>query len=466
MKNPYLVYFTILFIMFCSCEKSDPRYSLHVRGDDGTLGLNVRSDSGPSRDGSKKDVTLQTVCVEYPASYDWQRDTAYGNVGCRIVVFTGQKRTLEIPAGPDRLISPDPDKHRMIGGHLYSDFSTPTETIIYKDGNEIFRYEGAEMICGLLVKDEIVHTLGMSRSGKGLTYRKDGVTMVSRPSASMVGDTGTFVGETGALYEDGDAVCFAYVDADGKLYVVRDGESECFDPGRNILRYLDARYVNGELFVVATTVAYRQRPMLFSPGKAVLLGHDDGWNTIRSARYCRIVPCGSGEEKVRMVEEHTLYYSGLTECNVWDEDGKALASGTGMAGFWCGGIGIGGISAGENGVISGVSFLSGSADGSFDSADSAETFVTGMAVRADTSCNAVQYALDDNAVQYTFDEPAKILSRSCALATDDGFFFAASPLKAEFSPFVWKNGRKLSLAVNGYPIGIYLMPTISTVPGM
>ena len=41
---------------------------------------------------------------------------------------------MKLPVGEEYHISPDPDMHRVIEGHLYTDYSTDKETIIKKDG--------------------------------------------------------------------------------------------------------------------------------------------------------------------------------------------------------------------------------------------------------------------------------------------------------------------------------------------
>ena len=87
--------------------------------------------------------------LDYPEGYDWRSDSENGTVKCSLVVFADGVPAMKVAVGNEYHISPDPDMHRIINGHLYTDFSTDDETIIKKDGQEIFRYPGREMICGM-----------------------------------------------------------------------------------------------------------------------------------------------------------------------------------------------------------------------------------------------------------------------------------------------------------------------------
>ena len=55
---------------------------------------------------------------------------------------SGMAFILKIPVGDDYMVSDDPDMHRVLNGHLYTDFATDSETILKKDGKPLFSFDG------------------------------------------------------------------------------------------------------------------------------------------------------------------------------------------------------------------------------------------------------------------------------------------------------------------------------------
>ena len=84
-----------------------------------------RKDENDNRSGSeddsasslknRKDTTFYVSAITFPASYDWQRDTAYGNVACTLKVFKGAVPVLTLPAGPSSGISASPHRNHLLG---------------------------------------------------------------------------------------------------------------------------------------------------------------------------------------------------------------------------------------------------------------------------------------------------------------------------------------------------------------
>ena len=135
--------------------------------------------AGQSGTGVLKPVCYMTA-LDYQKGYDWRSDQARESVRCSLVVYADGVPIMKIPVGDAYQTSSDPDMHRIIGGHLYTDYSTDTETIIKRNGQELFRYRAREVLCGMKVIDNDVYTLGQSRDGDGFSYRKNGVVMVER----------------------------------------------------------------------------------------------------------------------------------------------------------------------------------------------------------------------------------------------------------------------------------------------
>lgn len=137
--------------------------------------------------GKDSSDTGRKVCymtaMDYPDGYDWRVDTEKGSVKCSLTVFADEIPIMKIPVGDEYEISSEPDMHRMIGGHIYTDYSTDSETVIKKDGKEIFRFDGREMILDAYVSGQDFLTLGCPRKGNGLTFRKNGTAVFQKNNA-------------------------------------------------------------------------------------------------------------------------------------------------------------------------------------------------------------------------------------------------------------------------------------------
>ena len=129
---------------------------------------------------SRERVRCFITGLDYPDGYDWRADPEKGVVKCSLVVFCDGIPVMKVPVGKEYEVSPDPDMHRIIDGDLYTDYSTSDETVIKKNGKELFRYGGREMILGMTVSKGSIYTLGQPRHGEGFTYRKEAGFRVSK----------------------------------------------------------------------------------------------------------------------------------------------------------------------------------------------------------------------------------------------------------------------------------------------
>lgn len=407
MKRIYLSAL-IATALICACERI-PENSAHNRGP-GNNGWIYRNDED-STSAPPRDTTVYTLGMEYPLSYDWKKDTAYGNVNCRVVVFANQKRILEATAGPGTILSPEPDMHRIWDGHLWSDFSEGGQTIISKDGQEAFRYEGNEMICGFMVHEGKVHTLGKSRSGKGFSYRIDGEAVLVDDSATLVGDPYSSPEETGCMYLDQGMVCFSYrKDEDNvtRWYAVRNGKAEPADCGVRLTEVFDIRYVDGKLHMTGTSPSYRGRAVYAFGGKVMELWKEE----VRATVFCHIVPSGG---RVFLTEGH-IRKDGKEEFSLWKDGTSVVSYGTDYAGFWL-----------SDGQYATVSLNSGTFLGT---------------IRAGSG-------------YWWFKDQMVLMSHQCVRYSEGVLLIAATPVRKELSPVLWKNGKSLALTINGYLAGIY-----------
>lgn len=383
-----------------------------------------RSDAipGSPRDTSawapQPDTTIYISGVEYPSGYDWSRDTANGTVACSLVVFANFKRVLEVPAGPSHEVSPDFDMHHLLGGHLYTQYSTDSSTVVKRDGKELFRYPGREMICGLMVKDGVVHTIGQNRSGAGLSYRRDGVKIFSRPSGTVIGGLPDASFPTGALYEDSGAICFSYRQSIhstaghyDEYYMVKDTVASKIQLGTSVTEVFDIRMIGGKLCVLVKTTSRLSAPVLYIDNETYALGYD----TFVSAKHCRLLPSGDG----LLVKGEQVFTNGTVTPALWSKEGllNAFDEYLTVYDFYT-----------DNGTVSYVGSRS-----------------EGYATLICDGCIDEKYILQG---RYRF------ISSACASAHDGKFYVA---LTGERSA-LWVDGKMTELDFNGYLTGVEVLP--------
>lgn len=196
---------------------------------------------------------IRNICyvtgLDYPDGYNWRADPENGTVKCSLVVFADGVPVMKVPVGKEYHVSPDPDMHRMIGGHLYTDFSTTDETVIKKDGQELFRYSGREMICGMAVSGPDIYTLGQSRNGNGFSYRKNGEVVLKRQVGRVFP----------RLQHESDSICFAFCEpvqigneTIERYHHVMNGKIRQIAVREDLLKVWDVIWHGGEVCYLAT----------------------------------------------------------------------------------------------------------------------------------------------------------------------------------------------------------------------
>ena len=140
------------------------------------------------------------TAADYAKGYDWRADEARETVKCSLVVYVDGIPAMKVPVGETHEICSDPDMHRVIDGHLYTDYASSGQTVIKKNGVFLFSYPGEERLCNMLSKGEDIYTLGESRTGTGFSFRKNGESIVSRENGSLIG----------SLKSSGDSLNFTF----------------------------------------------------------------------------------------------------------------------------------------------------------------------------------------------------------------------------------------------------------------
>ena len=251
-----------LALVLLSCERLEPRLQ---------SGLERRDCYGPpaltppSRDTllqedlpsiSPGDTVIWLCTVEYPPEYPWRRDTLHQDVTPEIVLYRNYRQVLRFPAGEGAC--PDPDMLHIVDGHLYSEDSSMSETVVRRDGSVLYRCEGREMLAGLVEDGQDVYTLSQYRSGEGFSYRRNGELLLSRESGRLYGSlSDPSYGQSGALYRDGGDLVFSYhYDLPGSAgySIFRNGSEELSEQGE----YHDIKVIGGRLEKAPST------PVLYS----------------------------------------------------------------------------------------------------------------------------------------------------------------------------------------------------------
>lgn len=235
--------------------------------------------NGPAADPSPMSPSLTFVSAfDYPDGYDWRSDPDRGHVKCSLVVFREGLPVLKVPVGNEYSVSPDPDMHRIIDGHLYTDFSDGTETLLKKNGKPVLSYPGAEMICDMKVKGSDIYTLGHSRTGQGFALRLNGSVLLSREAGY------TF---ERILIEDTEvSVAFAepIVSSSGtveRYYVMRGGKVTQIALRDDIKQVWDVAVYGEEIYYLASLTGV-QAPVLVS---------SQGMTTLQMPSSMRVVSC-------------------------------------------------------------------------------------------------------------------------------------------------------------------------------
>lgn len=228
------------------------------------------------------DTSIFISAVEFPEEYDWRRDTSYGDVEARIVLFKDERKVMEIAAGKGTCVSAAPDRHHLVGGHIYTEHTGSQGTVIGRDGEVLFSWPEKEVLRGLLVEDDGIYTLGQELDGSGFALRRNGAPVFSREQgcvAGMMTDRADF--PDGALYRDSGHLYFCYwrpeTAGSGRKawYVVEDGQETQIQTGSDGL--FDIRIKEGKTSI--TPVTPKHTDVFTFPGingQAMVLVYNDG----------------------------------------------------------------------------------------------------------------------------------------------------------------------------------------------
>lgn len=408
MTYPNYIKALLLLILLTSCTAEEIHNYPHPRGMKPERELGPRTDNAQV---TKSDTCIYSLGIEYPTDYDWRRDPLYGNVSCKLVVFAGQERLAEIDAGPESLVQPYPELNRICGGHLYSETVRDGKTILSKDGKLLFSHEGEERLVGFLIKASDIYTLGQSKSGEGFSFRRNGEKILSRDKGVVLGGLTGSTSRSGALQTDGEEVIFCYSEQLAKeecWYMVRNGLPERLSLPSDVVRVLDVKQLDGKVHIAAATVSSQGRVVHIFDNRRILMGSDRTGNVIKTLLGCNIF---SSDGVVFLNEKHLLVAGNRSESCLWLDDGTLVRSGEDILDFWVSGGKISYLCSDRNGVIKSLQ------SGAYKTVLNDESYLTGS-------------------------ESVCVLGGSA--------YLLAHPLQKELSPYLWENGKRLALPINGF----------------
>lgn len=169
--------------------------------------------------------SVYATALHFRDSVNWRTDS----LGLAdILFFKDGVCLLQVPVKTP----PDPERHRIREGHLWTDETDGHQTVISCDGKEQFRFDGEEHLQGFLIKDGEVHTLGQRPGRDGFCYRINGKSVFDSPRGSVLGSPSDPDWPDGALSLDGNDIYYCYSlpitlssRTDREYHVMRGGEA-------------------------------------------------------------------------------------------------------------------------------------------------------------------------------------------------------------------------------------------------
>lgn len=200
--------------------------------------------------------TLYATALHFRDSVNWRQDS----LGLADLLFFKEKElVLSLPVSSP----PDPERHRIWDGHLWSDSTDGRQTVVYCDGQEQFRFEGEEHLQGFLLLNGDVHTLGQRPGRNGFCYRINGKAVFSSSKGSVLGHPADPEWRGGALTLDGNDVYYCYSlpvtlkdRVDREYHVMKGGEAFKTIPAGTSSALYDLRVHQGKVHRIERRITF------------------------------------------------------------------------------------------------------------------------------------------------------------------------------------------------------------------
>lgn len=339
------------------------------------------------------------VVVEYQYGYDWHESVGSDDVRCHLTLCQGTVPVLRVPVADSCYVSSNPLCHRIRNGHLYTDMTDGNQTVVKRDGREIYRCEGAESVLDIRETDSGIHSLS-EREGGGFTYRIDGELCIERQSGRLFGP---FEAAT-------DSLCFFFsqkiMTAEGSkdaFYMVVDSKIRKFDVAEDVVKVWDMGLFDGQVCMLAS-FGEDTNPM-FVCGQERLPLYDFYGNRII---LCSFMPSGTKSVYTRILHPGQNLMTDI----LWFGEGQwdMYPIGTPLSAVCVG-------------------------DGLYGGAVNTSESIKGHIYRGKTG-----FLLPDGYAVTTFESMT---------VRDSALYVGLSPLKGN-NPMIWKDGDLDTLRLNGY----------------
>lgn len=112
--------------------------------------------------------------VAYPEGTEWNGGR-WNSPAAKVVMYKDGQLTASVSTRPaDEKATCDPSMHFYCNGSLYCGYISPTQTVISRNGEELFRFRDRENIFFLSEHENRVLTAGESEDGNDFFFRSDG----------------------------------------------------------------------------------------------------------------------------------------------------------------------------------------------------------------------------------------------------------------------------------------------------
>lgn len=420
-----MAWVSCVMLVFAACVAMDGGVPLgRVRGGGSSHGAGGRLHGGQSN--GPGHVVLVSA-VGFPEGFDWRRDSVYGAVnGASLLLFQGEDTVLSIPAGIPPVGTLSPDMAHFVDGHLYVETIDGAETVVLRDGEELFRYSGREVIRGVMHHGGALYTLGQNRGGGGFSLRRDGEMVFGSAVGYVCGSMGDLgYGQNGALYDGGDGPTFSYwrqtYADDGPLsprewYFVSGGTQERVLFAGDWATVFDARRIAGRNCFVVMKSDGRRPVLCVGADEYDLSGTLLGEGAADYRMY-------EVDDSVRFYGSYNYTPVGHPRYSPYELVNTACWSSAGRVVFY----------TGEGHLY----------------ADSLGTAFIKM------SGGKISKILAPSGT-YVLDDSCRIFSHDCACLAGNDFYVALTPSAGKHKPRLWHDGRESEVPVNGYLTGVYV----------
>lgn len=227
---------------------------------------------------------VYVAALRFPEWASW-RDGDFR--GAEAVLFRDSVEVAHCPMGT----LPDPDRIRIIDGHLWTDIAGNGETAVFCDGSHRLTIPDEELLKGFLIENDTIRTLGQRPGGGGICYRVNGEEVFSASAGTVFGQferdsSGTHFAY-GIPIRKGDAVTTEY-------HIMNEAdELGTFTPNKGGVIY-DIRVRDGTV--------YRSERRGESPSSLCLVigesYHSMDVGTAEEIHQCKLVDC-EGEMMIK-----------------------------------------------------------------------------------------------------------------------------------------------------------------------